>query len=150
MSQYATLEEANAYFLTRLHSGVWAATNVSDRNVSLIQATRIIDRLNFSGDVTDSITPQPNEFPRGGDTDIPIDIKIASYEIAYALLDGADPEMETDNLSMVSEGYSSVRSTYNRQTALPHLASGIPSSVAWRHLLPYLRETNTFNMNRVS
>jgi len=150
MGQYATLEEANAYFATRLHSGLWGATNPTDRNNSLIVATRIIDRLNFVGDKTDVITPQELEFPRGGDVNVPSDIKNASYEIAFALLDGVDPEMETDNLAIVSEGYSSVRATYDRNAALPHLAAGVPSMTAWRYLLPYLRDDKSFNMSRVS
>lgn len=150
MGQYATIQEASAYFATRLHSGLWGATNPTDKNASLISATRIIDRLNYMGDKHDLETPQELEFPRGTDTVVPSDIKIACYEIAFALLDGVDPEMETDNLAVVSEGYSSVRSTYDRNAALPHLAAGVPSMTAWRYLLPYLRDDRSFKMSRVS
>lgn len=150
MSQYATLLEANAYFATRMHSGLWNSTNVSDRNASLIQATRIIDRLNFRGDKTILDGTQLLEFPRGGDIVVPDDIKIASYEIAFALIDGVDPEQETDNLAVVSEGYSSVRTTYDRNVTQPHLAAGVPSMTAWRYLLPYLDDDKSFKLSRVN
>lgn len=146
--QYVNLEEANAYFLRRLYSGLWGATNPTDRNASLIQATRIIDRLNFEGSKTD--VAQLTEFPRSGDTEIPSNIKVACNEIAFCLLDGIEPEMETENLSMVSEGYSSVRTTHDRQIAQQHLAAGVPSIIAWRKLLPFLRDSNNIKLRRLS
>lgn len=145
---YATMSEANAYFATRLHSGRWGATNLTDRTSALIMAARAIDRLNFNGDKTSDV--QPNEFPRDGDTVVPVDIKIASYEIAYALLDGVDTEAEISNLNVTSEGYSSVRSTYDRVLAQQHLAAGIPSMAAWRYLVPYFRDTSSIKISRVS
>jgi hypothetical protein len=157
----------------------------------LVQATRIIDRLNFAGKKFDP--HQPLEWPRlgnaliqdqtdiidatlhpedaldsvehiatladinvVGDTEdlvkppVPDDILTACYEIAFSLLDGVDPEQETENLAVVSEGYSSVRSTYNRYLAQQHLAAGVPSMTAWRYLLPYLRDNRSFKLSRVS
>lgn len=188
MNPYATIDQATAYFATRLHSGLWAATNPTDKLASLVTATRIIDRLNFAGKkynpnqelewprlgnalLQDPVGPidatdKPAEAFADGDgaayigslqndTDIsmppvPTDILIACYEIAYALLDGVDPEQETDNLAVVSEGYSSVRSTYNRVLQQQHLAAGVPSMTAWRYLLPYLRDNKGIKLSRVS
>ena len=146
--QYATLTEANAYFATRLHTDAWDAASDSNRNKALIEATRAIDLLNYNGDKTDS--EQETEFPRGGDEVVPTDIQIASYEIAYALLDGVDMELEYRDLGAISEGYSSVRSTYDRTLAQEHIAAGIPSAAAWRRLKPYLRDGLSFKLSRVN
>ncbi len=145
---YGTMIEADAYFRKRLYSDLWSATNLTERKASLIQATRIIDRLNFLGDKAS--TEQELEFPRLGDSVTPDDIKIASFEIAYALIDGFDLEMETEDLAVVSEGFSSVRATYDRTIVQPHLAAGVPSMTAWRYLLPYLRDDKTFKLCRVN
>ncbi len=148
MSQYATIAEANAYFVTRVRSGLWSTTSTTDKDLALEQATRAIDRLAFVSDKTDP--NQELEFPRGGDDVVPNDIKIATYEIAYAYIDGHEVENDTDDLAVVSQGYSSVRATYDRSIKQPHIASGIPSIVAWRYLLPYLVNTQSFGRNRVN
>jgi hypothetical protein len=167
MSAYATLAEANAYFDNRLYSSLWAASSSGDRDKALEQAARIIDRLNFAGEKNaasvvrlaltgrsdfeislsqeqyDAIVAagltQALQFPRGSDTVVPDDIKIASYEIAFALLDGVDPDKEFEDLGVVSQGYSSVRTTYDRSTVPEHTNAGIPSPTAWRFLKPYVR-----------
>ena len=64
--------------------------------------------------IRDAEASQPLEFPRGNDTEVPEAIRRACYEIAYSLLDGKDPELELENLGITSQGYSSVRTTYNR------------------------------------
>ena len=111
-------------------------------------ATEAIDRLNYLGEKTDS--SQANQFPRDADTVVPDDIKIACAEIAIMLLDGFDVELELEQLKMVSQGYANVRSTYDRTTPPPHIVAGIASSVAWRYIKPYLRDVNSFLINRVS
>ena len=89
------------------------------------------------------------EFPRGTDTVFPTDIKIASYEIAFALIDGVDPERELEDLGVISQGYSSVRTTYDRSFSPEHTLAGVPSSVAWRYLKPFLRDDSAVRINRV-
>lgn len=49
MSYYGTLSEANAYFDARLHSESWSDSAPSDRPKALLEATRIIDSLNYRG-----------------------------------------------------------------------------------------------------
>lgn len=148
MADYATLSEANAYFATRLHSGLWTETPPADRNAALADATRRIDRLNFAGEK--AVDTQELQFPRGTDSSVPGDIKIACYEIAFALLDGVDPERETQDLGVVSQGYSSVRTTYDRSLVQEHFANGIPSIMAWRYLTPFLRDNRSVLLSRVS
>ena len=177
MSSYATIADADTYFVGRLYSTVWNAASNLDKTNSLAQATRIIDRLSFAGerhaasevrlaltgtrDFEISLTQahkdairaaaltQELEFPRGKDTVIPDDVKIASYEIAYALLDGVDPDLEYQDQGVVSQGHSSVRTTYDRSAVQEHTNSGIPSPVAWRYLKPYLRESHGVKISRV-
>lgn len=145
---YSTLVEAQAYMDGRLNTDAWEAASVADQTTALIQATTIIDRLNFVGCRTDEA--QTLAFPRGGDTVVPEDIKNASHEIALALLDGVDPELEFENLFLNSQGYANVRSSYDGEIKQRHDVSGVPSVTAWRYLKPYLRDPNTMVMQRTS
>jgi hypothetical protein len=166
---YGTLSEANDYFDNRLHESAWYDAAVADRPKALIAATRIINALNFKGDkstvaalldsnpnATDeeiraADADQPLEFPRGTDTEVPEAIRVASYEIAHSLLDGKDPELELENLGIISQGYESVRTTYNRsQVPIEHLINGIPNAAAWRYIRPFLRDEDAFKLARVS
>ena len=91
------------------------------------------------------------EFPRGADTEVPEAIRIACYEIAHSLLDGKDPELELENLGIVSQGYASVRTTYSRaHVPIEHIVNGVPNVLAWRHLRPFLRDEDAIRLSRVS
>lgn len=104
---------------------------------ALTMATKIIDRLNYRGAKAES--SQVNQFPRGTDTSVPSDIQQACFEIALALLDGVDPQLEAEALRRKSQGYANVRSTYDSEMVAPHIVAGVPSLTAWRYLVPYLR-----------
>jgi len=172
---YGTVNEANTYFENRLYSTIWTSANTAEREQSLIGATQIIDRLNFAGEkaavyaiLYDSdgvlVDPAPTdaevraayvsqelEFPRGTDTNIPDEVKMACWEIAYALLDGVDPDMEAENLAVIGQTIASVRTTYDRNNvSMAHIANGVPSAKAWRLLKPFLRDTHGWRMSRVS
>lgn len=165
MAAYATLAEADVYFETRLFSQLWANAPSQDRTAALLKATQDIDRLNFAGmkhtawEVAQTTTDedaileasalQALQFPRGSDEVVPDDIKIACYEIAFNLLDGKDSELEYEDLPTVSQGYSSVRRTYNRSFTQEHLQHGIVSLLAWRLLKPYLRDGRGVKLCRV-
>jgi len=93
---------------------------------------------------------QPNQFPRGSDTVVPCEIVEATYEIAYALLDGKDPDMELEALGISSQGIESVRTTYSRaQIPIEHIINGVPSPAAWRLIRPYLFDDDCFRIDRV-
>ena len=49
MAYYGTLSGANDYFDNRLHSESWNDSIPADRPKALLEATRIIDSLNFRG-----------------------------------------------------------------------------------------------------
>jgi hypothetical protein len=168
-SSYATIQEAEEYFAVKLHESAWSVSNPAQREPALIEATRIIDSLNFKGvknavyvlldanpEATDeeirvANASQDLEFPRGADTVVPERIQWACFEITYALLDGVDPQFELENMSMNDHGIGSVRASFNRnQEPLEHYMNGVPSSTAWKYLRPFLRDDKHRRLTRVS
>lgn len=166
---YGTVEEANEYFAMRLHEFAWTAASAADRQKALVAARRLIDQLNFKGHRASVYTllqsnplasveeihvaeaSQPNEFPRGADTDVPEDIRRAAYEIAHSLLDNKDVEMELEALSVKTANYSGVRTEYERsQVPIEHIVNMVPSALAFRLLKPYLRDDDAIALSRVS
>lgn len=166
---YGTIDEANEYFNMRLHENAWSALSAEDRPKALWAATLIIDALNFKGykntvytllvadeDATETEiraaeASQVLEFPRGSDTEVPEDIRMACYEITHSLAEGKDPQMELENLGITSQTFGSVRTSYNRsQVPIEHIINGIPSSQAWRLLKPFLRDDDAVKLSRVS
>jgi hypothetical protein len=178
---YGTLTEAQDYFDNRLHEFAWSNADVLDRPKALMYATRIIDTLNFKGQkstihaelvangcdldlqtayenccvtqdqIQQASLSQPLEFPRGTDSEVPDTIKCACFEIAHSLLDGKDPELELENLGIISHGYASVRTTYNRnQVPIEHLINYVPNALAWRWLRPFLRDEDAVILTRIS
>ena len=168
-SSYATIQDAEEYFNCKLHESAWSISNPTQRDPALIEASRIIDSLSFKGeknavwqllqdnpDATNAELRVANasqvlEFPRGADTVVPDRILWACYEITYSLLDGVDPQMELENMSMNDHGIGSVRASFNRnQGAQGHFMNGVPSSTAWKYLVPFLREDKQRRLIRVS
>ena len=166
---YGDVSEADEYFAMRLHERAWSSTSVVAKPKALWAASLIVDALNFKGvkhsvytllqanpaasneNIRQAEAAQPLEFPRGADTEVPQEIRIASYEIAHALLDGKDPEMELENLGITSQGFGSVRTAYNRsQVPIEHIINGIPSAAAWRLLKPFLRDDEAIKLSRIS
>ncbi len=165
----ARLAEASAYFAQRLHETAWTGASDTDREKALIAARGVIDTLNYKGykhsvytllaanpsatqeQIQAAEAAQALEFPRGADTTVPEAIRIAGYEIAYALLDGKDPELELENLAVTSMGYGAVKAAYERsQLPIEHIINLVPSSVAWRLLKPFLRDSDVLKLSRVS
>ena len=166
---YGDVSEADGYFGMRLHEAAWSESPSAERPKALWAASLIIDALNYKGmkhsvytllqanpsakneDIRATEAAQPLEFPRGADSEVPQAIRLAAYEIAHALLDGKDPELELENLGIVSQGFGQVRTTYNRsQVPIEHIINGIPSASAWRYLKPFLRDDEAIKLSRVS
>lgn len=165
MPSYVTLSEAQEYFANRLHSGLWDTSPVSERNKALAEATVAIDTIRYAGvrasvyatiqaggdddAILAAIADQVLEFPRGSDTVVPQAIKDACCEEAFSRLDGKNPDEELEDLAVVSQGYSSVRTTYDRTFAQEHLNAGIVSPRAWRFLKPFIVEVRDVQIHRV-
>ena len=96
MTSYIEIVDANIYFGERLNTEEWDNASDANKLKALYMATRIIDRFNYRGEMTDE--SQEHQFPRGGDTEVPETIKEACCEIALKLLEEIDPDMEFENL----------------------------------------------------
>ncbi len=127
-----TVAEADSYFSFRLFIDPWEDADDLDKQKALVMSTKAVEALALMDFDT---TPQ--------------DIKDAICENAYALLDGVNPEMEYENLSMVQQAYANIRSTYNRDVSMEHIESGIVSITAWRLITPYLDVSKIINLSRV-
>ena len=162
---YGSVVEAAEYFGCKLRAPAWDDAKPRERKSALVQATQIIDTLSYKGckasvyvlpetateaEIRQAEYDQPLEFPRDLDSTVPEVIRKACYEIAYALLDGVDPEMELESLGVSSQGLESVRTTYARnQRPVDHIINGVPSAQAWRWLLPFLRDGQSIHITRV-
>lgn len=93
-NSYVTLDEASAYFEDRANSSDWDAYEQQEQ--ILITSSRLLDwYVNWKGDPTDEDV-QSMDWPRTGVTKkngtsvasdiIPIDVKIAVYELALSSL----------------------------------------------------------------
>lgn len=151
---YADSFEADTYFAERLYVIAWNEASRANKNIALIEATRRIGHLRFAGEKVDS--DQELEFPRysgeapDGTEVIPDDIKIAMYELAFALLDGADPDLAFENLRIIGGQYGTMRNTLDPLAVPEHILAGIPSYTSWRYLLPYLAKSRYIKLSRVS
>lgn len=145
---YTDASGGDAYFATRVGSDAWDTAETTDKDKALGHATRIINSLNYQGQKADPA--QEDAFPRHGQEDVPSSIIFACCEIALALLDGINPELELENLSLNATNYANVKSTYNRDQLPEHTLAGVPSSTAWRHLKPWLHDNRSMNMVRAN
>jgi hypothetical protein len=125
--------DADAYFGERLFIRPWENALDTEKDKALIMATSLISRLSI---ISFTVTPQ--------------DLKNAVCELALALLDGRNPEMEFENLSLLTSQYSSVRSTYDRSIPQEHIQAGIPSYLAWKLIRPYLDVSQGVILSRAS
>lgn len=145
---YGSLVKANQYFASMLEGKKWNSYSVDDRQLALKSATQKLDRLNYVGMKTD--INQQFQFPRSGDTLVPLEIQQANYEIAYSLLRGIEPETERDNTFKSSRAYGNVRSTNDMpESVQPWFTAGIPSSIAWDLILPYLNPRTVLRLLKV-
>ena len=124
--------DAEIYFFNRLWSESWENASDRDKEKALLTASKTILNLSLMELET-----------------IPQDLKDATCELAFALLDGIDPEREFENLSMVSQGYSNIRSTYDRSIRQEHIESGVVSWKAWQLIKPYLDVSTEIKLSRV-
>ena len=145
---YADLTFAATYFEGRYPSDAWDNVANEVRTKVLIHGTRLIDQLNFAGDKYDE--DQENEFPRGDNPDVPDAIKKANCELAYALLEGLDPELESESAFQTASVFDVIR--INRQQSLipTRILHGIISQAAWNYLRPYLRDPSSITLSRSS
>lgn len=145
---YGTVLAATSYFTNRTNSTAWTDATNAQRVTALIEATQLIDNLNFKDDKT--VSTQYLEFPRGGDTVVPTNIQNASYELALRILDGFDPDNEMESLRSSSQSYDGIRESYHSGVFPEWTMAGIISARAWRLLKPFLRDPRILTISRES
>jgi len=179
MAQYITRQGATAYFAQKLFTQMWAATSPPNQDIALTQATGIIDCLKFVGEKNASFlmrvqliggsdprnviltndqelqivqagVTQELEFPRGADTVVPVDIQNACCEIAFALLNGVDPDVDMQQSWVKSQGFSVVRTSYENTFIPEYIQAGIPSPTAWKYLKKYVYDNYDISLKRVT
>lgn len=163
---YVTNVEADDYLANKPNSSVWFAKTTQEKDRYLLQATMIIDRLNYAGIKTAAYAvkqaggtreairaagaTQEHQFPRGTDTAVPADIEYACCEIAFSLCSGVDPDEELRLLVTTGEsvGPLGLKVTYSRSAHPEWTLAGVPSPTAWQMLVPYLRDLGGFQIRR--
>lgn len=83
-NSYVSVEDADAYFEDRIYSDKWETSLVKDK--ALIAACQIIE-TSCSPYGNPTVADQALIFPVDGNELPPEDIKIAQYEIAYAVIE---------------------------------------------------------------
>lgn len=144
---YATIAQAQLYMDGVLSSDSWDLATTDERTKALLNATRMIEHINFLGRKNDA--EQELQFPRYNDTAIPDDIICACAAIAGALLDGVDPDIEFENLRLLQAGVNGAKSTYDSDNLPEHTVSGLGSFTAWAFLRPYTINNGTIELFRV-
>jgi len=148
MAAYASIVDADTYFTTRLPSEEWDVASVGDKTKALATATRLIDQLNFKGVKADP--GQENAFPRDEGTVVPQPIIDACFEVAYALLEGRNPEYDFENINVIGSGIGASRLTKDIDNVPLNVIHNIPSTIAWNYLRPYLNNSLTLRLERLS
>lgn len=143
----SSVSDGDAYFATKLNVRAWTGSSSPRKQAALNDATRIINRFRYISCKVDS--NQSHEWPRIN-LGIPEDILIAQYEIAFALLQGKDPEREIRSAYITSRGVSSVRTSYDTRNIPVFISLGVPSAVAWQYLLHYFSNPRDIHLNRIS
>ncbi len=146
---YGSLQDADLFFDSCVEDRAWQVDNAR-KIKALKNATRLINALSFIGTKTDPL--QPMAWPRNYNDDVgvfvPTPVIQATYLCAYALLDGYDPEIESNLLTNTMTKNQAVQTFYDRSFAQPWKLHGIPSSEAWRLLHPFLRDPNDIVLTR--
>jgi len=145
---YISPEDADSYFATVMNSEVWDNSTRIEKVKALQAATKLIDRLRFAGEKPEG---QEYEFPREDEgSEIPNNIQYACAEIAKALLDGIDIEVEIRNLNVESNTIGNAKTLRRPDLFVPeHLRAGIPSAIAWDYLKPYLKDVKKIKIYKV-
>lgn len=115
-NSYVDVAEADAYFVDRIDPGAWSSADSTQKGQALVTATSMLDEIIWAGiAVSDS---QALAFPRSGtyydpkfgqyielsETEVPIRIKKATYELAYHLLNNDNLLDDTGSVKDLSVG----------------------------------------------
>lgn len=118
-NSYATVEEANTYFVNKLDVAAWVEASDTQKEQALITASQMLDNLDWSGQVVD---PQQSlAFPRIGTyfdrrlgliqemNPTPLRVIVACYELAYHLLNNDGLLDNTGSVKSITVGPISIQ-----------------------------------------
>lgn len=129
---YDTLANALSYLDVNLAATAWKACDSDDKKKALVMTTRFFNRVNWKGDITDAITPQPLAWPRDStgvlghvDGTTPDAILKGFWEMAALVIE--DPEItknrtQGSNVQRAKGGEAEVwffRSTLDDESKFP-------------------------------
>lgn len=144
---YGSISEGDEFFGNRLHCWDWTNADNDTKRRALNEASELIDQFDYIDQRADPA--QEHEFPRTGQTEVPVQIKRAAYLIAQDMIGGRDPAADFENLALRTEVFSGLRAEYNRAgNPQEHLANLIPNPQAWNLIRPWLRVVKTFHWQR--
>lgn len=117
-NSYVTVAEADAYFATSFGRTAWGSASAANKEIVLIESTRLLDLLvSWKGYVKSDTqalrwprTHVPNVDGRynGVDTIVPKDVKNAVFELAYSLLSNGGFQASENELAKVKVGPVSI------------------------------------------
>lgn len=145
-NSYISLADAEVIVDDFFSADGWRDGDDASKARALIEATRRIDRLAFRG--SKASEAQDLQFPRKDDSEVPNDIKIATCYCACSLMDGIDPDEELADLNTTSSKYANVSTSKSPASTPSHILAGIPSVIAWRYIVPYLRDPQNIRILR--
>lgn len=132
-NSYATVSEADSYFEDRIDVAAWTSANATQKAQALVTATTLLNDLNWIGiAVSDS---QTLAFPRTGvyfdprlgmdivldETEVPMRIITATYELAYHLLNNDGLLDDTGTVERISLGSISLDNVVNPNKIPSHV-----------------------------
>lgn len=108
-NSYVDVAESDLYFADRLYATAWTGAVSGDKTKALLSAMLVLEPLcawNYSKTDPD----QALMFPRGGETVVPNNVKIAQMEIALEMLsqDVVSFVEEADELKQLKAGSASL------------------------------------------
>ncbi len=102
---YGSLALIDTYFNASTRFTTWDALTNDEKSRALVEATRTIDKQIWQGEQTNTVTPQPLEWPRTGVTcrgdavdsaTVPDDICSGTFELAFNLAAGGTANTDPD------------------------------------------------------
>lgn len=99
VNSYSSVEDADLYFEDRVFSDLWSSSDKKDK--LLISATQLLDSLcRWYGYPTDP--DQKLSFPVDGETTVPDDILVCTYELAYSILENNKAKFTDEDSEILS------------------------------------------------
>jgi hypothetical protein len=148
---YVSLADANTYNSDeRLHNSEWTSASTSDREASIIWATKLLDQVDWSGWKTDS--SQALRYPRAyvwdldgypfDSTVIPNWLEDATADLAYHLV-VTDRTADPDTKGLAALNAGSVKVDVDKFDALSQLPRSVKLIIK-----PYRQNATSLRMQR--